>query len=341
MGETGVVIDPRYLEHDTGAGHPERPERIAVLLPMLDAPAPGLRMVPARVASGDEIALVHDGAYVEEVAATQHKHWFAFDADTPTSPRSYATACLAAGGFLALLDAVMAEHIANGFAFVRPPGHHAERHRAMGFCLFNNVAVGAEYLRRRYGLQRILIVDWDLHHGNGTQHLFESDPGILYISTHQYPYYPGTGAIEEVGRGEGEGYTVNLALPAGCGDAEYGEAFTRIVAPIAQQYAPQFVLISAGFDAHARDPLGGMQVTEQGFQSMARTLLEIAQAHAGGRCAAILEGGYDVSAIRSSSLHVLAELQGHRDPLPSPAVASQASELIDYIRKVQSRFWKL
>jgi acetoin utilization deacetylase AcuC-like enzyme len=340
MAETGVVIDPRYLEHDTGAGHPERPERIAALLQVVDQ-AQGLRIVPARLASGDEIALVHDGAYVDEVAATQHKRWFAFDADTPTSPRSYATACLAAGGFLALLDAVMAEHIANGFAFVRPPGHHAERHRAMGFCLFNNVAVGAEYLRRRYGLERILIVDWDLHHGNGTQHLFESDPGVLYISTHQYPYYPGTGALDEVGRGEGEGYTVNLALPAGCGDAEYGEAFARIVEPIAQQYAPQFVLISAGFDAHARDPLGGMQVTEQGFQAMARALLEVARAQAGGRCAAILEGGYDVTAIRSSSVHVLSELQGRSDPLPRPPAASQASALIEHIRKIQGRYWKL
>src|SRR5262249_15536027 len=255
-------------------------------------------------------ALVHDGAYVDEVAATQHQEWFAFDADTPTSPRSYATACLAAGGFLALLDAVMSQEGGNGFAFVRPPGHHAERHRAMGFCLVNNVAVGAEYLRRRYGLQRILIVDWDLHHGNGTQHLFESDPGVLYISAHQYPYYPGTGALDEVGRGDGEGYTVNVALPAGCGDAEDGEAFTPHILPIAQQYAPQFVLISAGFDAHARDPLGGMQVTEPGFQAMARALLEIAREPAGGRCAAILEGGYDVHAIRRSSQRVLAELQG-------------------------------
>ena len=168
----------------------------------------------------------------------------------------------------------------------------------MGFCLFNNVAVGAEYLRRRYGLERILVVDWDLHHGNGTQHMFEADPGVLYVSTHQYPYYPGTGALDEVGRGDGEGYTVNLPFPAGFGDAEYREAFTRIVEPIAQQYAPQFVLISAGFDAHARDPLGGMEVTEAGFAAMARSLLAVADAHAGGRCAAILEGGYDLTAIR-------------------------------------------
>jgi acetoin utilization deacetylase AcuC-like enzyme len=340
MADTGVVIDPRYLEHDTGAGHPERPERIAVLLPMVEAAAQ-LTSIPARAASGDELALVHDGYYVEAVAATQHQPGFAFDADTPTSMRSYATACLAAGGFLALLDAVMAGHVRNGFAFVRPPGHHAERHRAMGFCLFNNVAVGAAYLRQRYGLQRILVVDWDLHHGNGTQHMFESDPEVLYVSTHQYPYYPGTGAIDEVGRGDGEGYTVNLAFPAGFGDAEYTEAFTRIVEPIARQYEPECVLISAGFDAHARDPLGGMQVTEAGFQTMARVLLDVARDHAGGRCAAILEGGYDLTAIRDSARDVLTEFKGEHPTLPPSPVPSRASALIERVRKVHSRYWKL
>jgi len=341
MGGPGVVIDQRYLEHDTGEGHPERPERIGVLLPLIDAAAHNLTEIRARPASGEELALVHDGAYVDEVAATQDKPWFAFDADTPTCPRSFETARLAAGGFLALLEAVMEQRVHNGFAFVRPPGHHAERTRAMGFCLFNNVAVGAAYLRRRYGLQRILIVDWDLHHGNGTQHMFEADPGVLYVSMHQYPYYPGTGAIEEVGRGDGEGYTVNLAFPAGFGDAEYGEAFARIVEPIAQQYRPDFVLISAGFDAHARDPLGGMQVTENGFKAMARLLLGVARDHAGGRCAAILEGGYDLMAIRSSANEVLVELQGDHEPLAAPATPSRAQALIERIKRVQGRYWKL
>lgn len=340
MAGTGVVIDSRYQDHQPGAGHPERPERIGVLLPVIDAAA-DLTRVPARPAAGDELALVHDGAYVEEVAATQHKPWFAFDADTPTSPRSYATACLAAGGFLALLDAVMSGEVRNGFAFVRPPGHHAERHRAMGFCLFNNVAVGAEYLRRHHGLQRILIVDWDLHHGNGTQHLFESDPGVLYVSTHQYPYYPGTGAIDEVGRGDGEGYTVNLAFPAGFGDAEYREAFQKIVAPIARQYAPEFVLISAGFDAHLRDPLGGMQVTESGFKAMTGTLLEIAHEHSGGRCAAILEGGYDLTAIRNSAHEVLDALRLPPATVAGAPTPSRGSALIERIKRVQSRYWRL
>jgi acetoin utilization deacetylase AcuC-like enzyme len=341
MPDTGIVIDPRYMAHEAGAGHPERPERIGALLPLVSAAADRCATIPARAASGDELALVHDGAYVEEVAATQYKPGFAFDADTRTCERSYETARLAAGGFLALLDAVMAGQVHNGFAFVRPPGHHAERHRAMGFCLFNNVAVGAEYLRRRHGLERILIVDWDLHHGNGTQHMFESDPGVLYVSSHQYPYYPGTGAIDEVGRGNGEGYTVNLAFPAGFGDAEYLDAFTRIVEPITHQYEPQFVLISAGFDAHARDPLGGMQVTEAGFKALARLLLGTARDQADGRCAAILEGGYDLTAIRNSASEVLTELRGDSDPLSAPAAPSRAGGLIERIRKVQGRYWKL
>ena len=341
MAGTGIVIDSRYQEHQPGPGHPERPERIAVLLPLIEVAAAEFTRVPARLASGDELALVHDGAYVEEVAATQHKPWFAFDADTPTSPQSYATACLAAGGFLALLDAIMRQHVRNGFAFVRPPGHHAERHRAMGFCLFNNVAVGAAYLRHHHGLKRILIVDWDLHHGNGTQHLFESDPGILYISAHQYPYYPGTGATDEVGRGEGTGHTVNLAFPAGFGDAEYAEAFQKIVEPIARQYDPEFVLISAGFDAHLRDPLGGMQVTESGFKAMAHTLMQIARDHSGGRCAAILEGGYDLQAIQHSAREVLAALHGPGAPEAVSHQRSRATALIEHIAGVHRRYWKL
>jgi acetoin utilization deacetylase AcuC-like enzyme len=341
-GPTGVVIDPRYAAHDTGAGHPERPERITTLLPMVAAHAERLVTVPARPASGDELALVHDGAYVEEVAATAGaRPWYAFDADTPTCPQSYDTARLAAGGLLALIDAVMEGTLRNGFAFVRPPGHHAERQRAMGFCLFNNVAVGAEYLRRRHGLERILVVDWDLHHGNGTQHMFEADPGVLYVSTHQYPYYPGTGALDEVGRGEGEGYTLNLPFPAGCGDAEYRDAFTRIVEPIVHQYAPQFVLISAGFDAHARDPLGGMEVSEAGFAAMTRSLLSVADAHAGGRCAAILEGGYDLTAIRDASSRVLDELVGAAAAVPEPPKPSRMGALVERIKQVQGRYWKV
>jgi acetoin utilization deacetylase AcuC-like enzyme len=341
MARTGVVIDPRYMDHDTGAGHPERPERIGVLLPLIEALGTDVTRVQPRPASPEDLALVHDPAYIEEVAATQDKPGFAFDADTPTAPRSYATACLAAGGFLALLDAVMSGEVENGFALVRPPGHHAERDQAMGFCLFNNIAVGAQYLRRRYGLERVLIVDWDLHHGNGTQHLFESDAGVLYVSTHQYPYYPGTGDFGEVGHEEGEGYTVNLPFPAGFGDAEYREAFESIIEPIARQYDPEFVLISAGFDAHARDPLGGMMVTETGFGALGKVLLDIARDHSRGRCAAVLEGGYDLIAIRDSVRHVLAEFHGSTAAAPPVPPPSHSAAIIERIKKTQRRFWKL
>lgn len=341
MPNPAIVIDPRYAEHDTGAGHPERPARIEALLELVSKVGSDLDSIAARAATGDELSLVHDPAYVEDVAKTQHRDWYAFDADTPTSRRSYETARLAAGGFLALLDAIMGGQARNGFAFVRPPGHHAERHRAMGFCLFNNVAVGAAYLRRKYGLGRLLVVDWDLHHGNGTQHMFERDPEILYVSTHQYPFYPGTGADDESGKGDGTGFTVNVPFPAGCGDADYIDAFRRVVVPIAQRYAPQFVLLSAGFDAHVRDPLGGMQVTEDGFRAMARMMLEVAGESAQGRCAAILEGGYDLQAICSSAGAVLDEMRGVGKPLIAPQAAARVPALIDHVRKLQQSYWRI
>jgi acetoin utilization deacetylase AcuC-like enzyme len=338
---TAIVIDPRYTEHDTGPGHPERPARLTTLLELTEHLDRGFTAIAPRPASGDELSLVHDPAYVEDVARTQHRDWYAFDADTPTCSRSYDTARLAAGGLLALIDAIMSGVTANGFAFVRPPGHHAERQRAMGFCLFNNVAVGAAYLRVRYGVERVLVVDWDLHHGNGTQHMFERDPGVLYVSTHQYPYYPGTGAADEVGRGDGTGFTLNVPLPAGCGDPEYIEAFERLVVPVAEHYQPQFVLLSAGFDAHARDPLGGMQVTEHGFRVMTRMMLDLARGSGEGRCAAILEGGYDLQAIRASSAAVLDELRGSEVPLTRPPEPSRATPLVDQLIKLQRKYWRL
>lgn len=336
---TGIVLDERYTLHDTGRGHPERPERIRVLSDLLDR-YPELQRVEVRAALPEELALVHEEGYIERVDRTRQIPGYAFDADTPVSPESFDTACLAAGGVLALLDEVMGGRLRNGFAFVRPPGHHAERRRAMGFCLFNNIAVAAAYLRKRHGLERVLILDWDVHHGNGTQHMFESDPGVLYISTHQYPFYPGTGDIDETGYGEGEGYTVNLPFPAGFGDAEYVEAFRTVIQPLTEQYEPQFVLISAGFDPHVRDPLAGMCVTEAGFAAMASSLQSIADEVAGGRCVAVLEGGYDLRALRDCSAAVLEQLQGRTAaPIQHPET-SRAVPLLDAVRKTQGRYWR-
>lgn len=338
MTETGFVLDARYQEHDTGRGHPERPERIAVLSGLADDDT--LRRVEPRTATPEEITLVHGAGHFAAVARTSGGSGSAFDADTPVSARSFETASLAAGGVLALIDEIMVGRLQNGFACVRPPGHHAERDRAMGFCLFNNVAIAAAYARARYGLERVLILDWDVHHGNGTQHMFERDPGVLYVSTHQYPYYPGTGAADEVGEGEGEGFTVNVPLPAGCGDAEYLDAFDSVIEPIVEQYAPELVLISAGFDPHLRDPLGGMRVTEPGFAAMTRTLLRLARRSAAGRCVGVLEGGYDLSAVRDSARAVLNELQGCAVEPSEPGESSQIGRLLSAVRAIQAPYWK-
>ncbi len=338
--KTGVVLDRRYEAHDTGAGHPERPERIrAIRELMTQYRRDGLVDVEPRLATDAELALNHDRAHVARVATTAGRAHSAFDADTPVCSESYATAALAAGGYLRLLETMLAGDVANGFAFVRPPGHHAEADRAMGFCLFNNVAIGARWLRAR-GVGRILIVDWDVHHGNGTQDSFYDDSETLYVSTHQYPFYPGTGAANEVGRGAAAGRTLNVPLPAGCGDDEYVAAFTDLIDPVARQFQPEFVLISAGFDADYRDPLAGMQATDAGFGAMTRVLMRIAEEHAAGRVAAILEGGYDLGALCAAVPAVLDELSGRSLGEAIPTAVPRAPVLTP-ARAAQRAYWEL
>jgi acetoin utilization deacetylase AcuC-like enzyme len=338
---TAIVIDERYEDHDPGWGHPERAERVAALRELVaslgDA---GLARLEPRPATSDEIALVHDEEHLKLVASTAGGGPVAFDADTPVSSRSYETALLASGGLLALVDAIMAGESDNGFAMVRPPGHHAEGDRAMGFCLFNNVAIAARSLCERHGLDRVLVMDWDVHHGNGTQHSFAGDPRVLYVSTHQYPFYPGTGRVEEVGVGEGRGFTLNVPLPAGCGDGEYLDAFIRLIDPVCRQFEPQFVLVSAGFDAHLRDPLASMRVSEDGFAAMARVLLRIAADHAGGRLAAVLERGYDLDALCGSVARVLEEMQGEKLTEPLPQTTGDCP-VVPHVAEVHGRYWDL
>jgi acetoin utilization deacetylase AcuC-like enzyme len=336
---TALVVDRRYEAHDPGPGHPESPARIRAILDALaQYRRPGLITLAPRAATTEELALNHVPQHITRVAATAGRPFYAFDADTPTSSQSFETARLAAGGYLTLLDAIMAREVENGFAFVRPPGHHAEPDRVMGFCLFNNVAIGARYLRARFGIGRILIVDWDVHHGNGTQESFYADPDVLYVSTHQYPFYPGTGAAAEVGSGAAAGRTLNVPLPAGSGDDEYVAAFTELILPIAAQFRPEFVLISAGFDAHRRDPLAGMTVTEEGFRAMSRLLVGLAATHAEGRIAAILEGGYDLRALQAAVPAVLDELGGVHaaEALPTP---HPRSGVLDPARSAQRAYW--
>lgn len=312
MRTIGLVRDKLFLEHRTGVHHIETARRLEAINHMLASSglAAVCPEVPARSARLDELSAVHTERHIEKILDTAGEAIRYLDSDTVTSEQSCAAAFLAAGGCIEAVDAVMSQSLDAVFACVRPPGHHAERDRQMGFCLFNNVAVAAEHARRRHGLTRILIVDWDVHHPNGTQHIFETTPEVLLFSIHRFPFFPGTGALSETGIGAGEGFTVNVPLPARATDADYAYAFTAVLEPVARQYDPELVLVSAGFDAHCDDPIGGMQLTAEGFASMTETVMRIADDCCGGKCVCILEGGYDLSALRHSVRRVLETMQG-------------------------------
>jgi acetoin utilization deacetylase AcuC-like enzyme len=306
---TLLFTDEVMVAHDPGAGHPERPARLAALLDdFAKAPIPGVTKVAPRAATRDELITVHDAAYVDSLATLAGKAG-RLDPDTAISPRSWDAAMLGAGGAVQAVESVMSGAAANAFVWARPPGHHAETRTAMGFCLFNNVAVAAA-AGRRLGAERVLIVDWDVHHGNGTQHMFEHRRDVLTMSSHQFPLYPGSGAPDEIGRGEGTGYVVNAALPPGQSDADYGAVFEDLFLPVAEAFAPQLVLVSAGFDAHRADPLGSMNVTERGFAAMCTAVRDLADAHAQGRLVLLLEGGYDLEGLVGSSRACLEVLTG-------------------------------
>ncbi len=295
-----LVLDPRFRDHRNPSGHPERVERLDALLSLRDEVRErGLLLVEPRRATREEIRAVHTPAHHDRIAATENVARTILDPDTSAGPHSFVTASLAAGGFVALLEAIEAGRASRGFALARPPGHHAESERAMGFCLFNTVAVGAAALRRA-GRERVAIVDWDVHHGNGTQEIFWRDANVLYVSLHQFPWYPGTGREDEIGEGPGRGTTLNIPLGAGSGDEEYAAAFEDQVVPALHEFGPDFLLVSAGFDPHFRDPLGSMRVTAEGFGQMARTLRTAAGTLCAGRLALVLEGGYHLEALRES-----------------------------------------
>ncbi len=349
MNRTGIVKDDRYLDHVMDPGHPESPERLRVIYKMLEEPEmKGLfEEVKPRPATREELEYIHAPAYIDQVAKTAGKPYYRLDMDTSTCAKSYDTALLAAGGLLELIKAVMEGRLQNGFALVRPPGHHAERDRAMGFCLFNNVAIGALYAIKQFSLDRVLIVDWDVHHGNGTQNSFYEDPQVLYVSTHRYGFfYPGTGSANEVGKGRGLGFTVNIPLSTGAGDAEFIALFEKLIKPIALEYCPQLVLISAGFDTYYDDPLGGMEVTEKGFARMTQILMEVAETTAQGRLVITLEGGYDVAGQGRSVKAVLKELANISHPDKDNFMNieknhfSRVGGLILQVKGIQRRYWK-
>lgn len=307
----GIVKDDLYLQHITDNYHPENPHRLKHIYAMLEKlDQRGLTYIAPRPATHEEIARVHDLSYIESIARTRNHPIQYLDSDTVVSPLTYDAACLAAGGVLELADAIQSGTTNSGFAFVRPPGHHAERAKAMGFCIFNNIAIAARHLEAKHNLNSILIVDFDIHHGNGTQNAFYGDRTVLYFSTHLYPHYPGSGWFEEIGTGAGVGYTVNVPLSHGMGDDDYLYALRDVLLPISEVFVPDFILVSAGFDAHYKDPLGGMVVTESGFAAMSRILLDIAEKHCGGKILFVLEGGYDLKGLTSSVESVIGEMKG-------------------------------
>ena len=296
------VFHEDCLKHSNGPGHPERPERIAAIRDHLDTRGllGRLAVIRPKPCPVERLARVHTRDYIESIRSACARAPAQLDPDTAVSSGSWEAALLSAGGALAACDAVVSGKASAAFVCTRPPGHHAEADLAMGFCLFNNVAVAARYLQDEHRLGRVLIVDWDVHHGNGTQHMFEDDDTVFYFSTHQYPFYPGTGSARETGSGGGAGYTLNYPMLAGSGDEEYVQVFREVLRPEIDRVQPEAILISAGFDAHRSDPLAGMAVTEKGYAAMTAILKEAADKHCGGRIVSLLEGGYDLTALGAS-----------------------------------------
>jgi acetoin utilization deacetylase AcuC-like enzyme len=340
-----LFTSPRFGEHTPPPGHAEAPDRAAVLDAVAASWASrGIRLAEPLLADLDDLARVHTGGYLDTLASTAG---FArmLDPDTFTSPESWEIARLAAGAAIQSVRAVMAGDATRAAALVRPPGHHATADSAMGFCLLNNVAAAAAAARHA-GAGRVAIVDFDVHHGNGTQAIFDADPDVLFVSLHQWPLYPGTGAADEVGSGDGRGRTVNVPLPPWCADADYGLAFDRLVLPVLREFAPSVVLVSAGFDAHEDDPLARMRLSVAGFAAMARGLVHVADSCCEGRLVVVTEGGYDLPALAASLNAVIGELAGEpaapplESPAPDPATSARAAAAVDEVRRIQAPFWR-
>ncbi len=316
MNKTGLVYDEIYLQHDTGPHHPEGPSRLTAIYETLEAAGllDKLLLIKPEPAERSFIELCHEPTYIDILRnAVNSSLDYLHTPECPLCPATFEVALCAAGGVLKGVDAVMEGTVKNCFCAVRPPGHHAERSRAMGFCYINNVAVAARYLQTQHGVERVLILDWDVHHGNGTQHIFEKDPTVFYISLHQDPSscYPGTGWASETGNGKGKGYTLNFPMAPGAGNEEYLEAMEKAERAM-EKFRPQFVLVSAGFDAHLADPLAHIKLTRKGYQELTRRVKNIAEVHAQGRLVSVLEGGYNLKALGESvqtHIQVLMEME--------------------------------
>jgi acetoin utilization deacetylase AcuC-like enzyme len=338
-----LIHSERFAEHQTPPGHPERSERAEVF----DAIATRWRdkrveVVAPRAATREQLLRVHGADYIRRISETTGRA-VALDPDTYTSPDSYDVALLAAGAAVDAVERALGGSHCAAVAMLRPPGHHAEHDRAMGFCLFNNAAVAAAHAHA-LGAAKVAIVDYDVHHGNGTQHIFEADRHVLYVSTHQYPYYPGTGAADEVGRDTGLGFTVNVPMEAGSVDEDYQTVFARIVVPVLLQFEPDLIIISAGFDAHANDPLGGMRLSAEAFAAMTAELRGVAEECCRGRLVAITEGGYDLQGLGTSLDAVVGVL--HAPPAtaswPSSGISSSRGRLaVSTVKQHLTAYWSL
>jgi acetoin utilization deacetylase AcuC-like enzyme len=312
MSTVGFVYHEEYLEHDTGSEHPERPDRLKAIVGQLNTRGTmkNLRQLRPIPASIDWIQKIHPVSYIQMIERRCLGGETVLDSgDTHVCKKSYAVALLAAGGVLRAIDEVIQGKTTKVFCALRPPGHHAETNSVMGFCLFNNVAIGARYAQQKYGVGRVAILDWDVHHGNGTQEIFWTDPSVLYVSTHQYPLWPGTGASNEAGEGAGEGFTLNCPMRPGSGEQEFIATFQDRIMPALHKFRPELLMISAGFDAHRDDPLANINLTEQSFAAMTKFASEIAAKYCGERIVSVLEGGYNLHALANSvetHLNVLA-----------------------------------
>lgn len=303
MKRVGFFYHPDYLKHETGPGHPERPGRLSHLVNhLLGRPVwNSLVHLQSRQATIEHVTLVHPETYVTGIAQACAAGVTVLDAgDTHACRESYDVALLAVGAVTEAVDQVVGGSLDSAFCAVRPPGHHAEIATAMGFCLFNNAAIAARHAQKHHGIERVSVLDWDVHHGNGTQQIFYEDPSVLYISLHQYPFYPGTGSENETGSGKGEGFTLNCPMKAGSGEKEYLDAFNQRIIPALDRFKPRLLILSAGFDAHRADPLAGINLTEETFAKMTRMVKEAAERHCAGKIVSVLEGGYDLEALARS-----------------------------------------
>lgn len=350
MSSTAVFYDPIYLAHDTGHGHPERPERLETTMQLLEGVglAEKVRITSPRDATAEEIQLVHPKAYVETVKRVAESGGGWLDPDTHVGVRSYDAALKSAGAVLEGLERIFSGDIDNAFCLVRPPGHHATAERGMGFCIFNNNAIAARFAIEEFGVSRVFILDWDAHHGNGLQDIFYDDDRVLYTSLHQYPHYPGTGGTSEMGIGAGKGFTVNFPLPARSGEEVYLAAFDQVILPMARQYKPELVLISAGYDGHFSDLLCSMLLRANSYAEMAMRLKDLAEECCGGKMMAALEGGYNLVGIAISITDTIAVMAGEEirveEDVDSETIhpsSRRGMEIVESTRETLDPYWSL